>query len=235
MYNDKSPTKKVLHNLIVIVLGLVFSIGSVSLVSNAETITMTRKEMLDKYYPVGCYFETTDTSFNPNTALVGTWVEDDAGNVHVAAGTADGVTYTVGATGGNKDAIVVSHSHTVNSHTHIIPALSGTAASNGAHTHTPATPSNSDAGFCAQRGIRGRSGTYGLAAGTGLYAFASTYGYADVSVARNTASAGAHTHSVTMNASTSGGSAPGTNSVGSSGANANMQPYKVVKRWHRTA
>ena len=232
---NKLHIKKALRELIVIVFEILILMVSVSMVSNAETVTMTRTEMLNKYYPVGCYFETTDTSFNPNTALVGTWVEDDAGNVHVAAGTADGVTYTVGDTGGNKDAIVVSHSHTVNSHAHTIPKLSGTAASNGAHTHTPATPSNSDAGFCAQRGIRGRSGTYGLAAGRGLYAFASTYGYADVACARNTSSAGAHTHSVTTNASTTGAASPDTSTEGSSGTNANMQPYSVVKRWHRTA
>lgn len=226
-------------NLIAVVFVTFIILTSAPIASAASNVvitsTMPPDEMLDLFYPVGSYFETTDTTFNPNTAWGGTWVEDDAGNIHIASGTANGITYITGATGGNKDAIVVSHSHTVNSHTHSIPALSGTAASAGAHTHAPSAPSNSDAGFCAMRQISGRSGTYNVATGSGRYGFASNSGWADVQTKRTTSSAGAHTHSVTTSASTTGGSSPGTNSVGSSGTNANMQPYKVVKRWHRTA
>lgn len=54
--------------------------------------------MLDMFYPVGTYYETSDSAFNPNTAWGGTWSEDTAGKVLVAK---DGGTFaTVGETGG---------------------------------------------------------------------------------------------------------------------------------------
>lgn len=63
-------------------------------------------EMLDIFYPVGSYYETSDTSFNPNTAWGGTWVEDTSGRVLVAT---DSATFdTVGATGGAESE---SHRH----------------------------------------------------------------------------------------------------------------------------
>ena len=34
------------------------------------------KSQLDYYYPVGSYYETSDASFNPNTAWGGTWVQE---------------------------------------------------------------------------------------------------------------------------------------------------------------
>lgn len=40
----------------------------------------------DTFYPVGCYFETTDATFNPGTAWGGTWVLEIPGQVHVSAG-----------------------------------------------------------------------------------------------------------------------------------------------------
>lgn len=43
--------------------------------------------VLDVFYPVGSYYETSDTSFDPNTAWGGTWVLETAGQVHVSAGT----------------------------------------------------------------------------------------------------------------------------------------------------
>lgn len=64
--------------------------------------------LIDIFYPVGSYYETSDTTFNPNTAWGGTWSLETAGKFHVSAGTG----YTAGSTGGSKDAIVVSHSHT---------------------------------------------------------------------------------------------------------------------------
>lgn len=39
------------------------------------------------YYPIGSYYETSDTAFNPNTAWGGTWVLEIEGVVHVSAGT----------------------------------------------------------------------------------------------------------------------------------------------------
>ena len=56
--------------------------------------------LLDIFYPVGTYYETSNTSFDPNVAWGGVWVEDSTGRVTVSrdSGTFD----TVGATGGNE-------------------------------------------------------------------------------------------------------------------------------------
>lgn len=52
----------------------------------------------DYFYPVGAFYETTDTAFDPNTRWIGTWVEDTAGRMLVAQ---DAATFdTVGDTGG---------------------------------------------------------------------------------------------------------------------------------------
>lgn len=40
--------------------------------------------LLDLFYPVGSYYETSNTSFNPNTSWGGTWVEESDGTVLVS-------------------------------------------------------------------------------------------------------------------------------------------------------
>ena len=62
------------------------------------------EKMLNLFYPVGSYYETSDTTFNPNTAWGGTWVEDTAGRMLVAMDTSTFT--TVGDTGGTE-----SHQH----------------------------------------------------------------------------------------------------------------------------
>ena len=54
--------------------------------------------MMDILYPVGSFYETTDTSFDPNKAWGGTWAEDTSGRVLVAQDS--GTFSTVGNTGG---------------------------------------------------------------------------------------------------------------------------------------
>jgi hypothetical protein len=79
--------------------------------------------VLNIFYPVGSYYETSNTSFNPNTAWGGTWVLESAGKFHVSAGTG----YAAGSTGGSANAIVPSHKHSV---AKVTGAITG-----GAHTH----------------------------------------------------------------------------------------------------
>lgn len=52
--------------------------------------------VLDTFYPVGSFYETSDSTFDPNVTWGGTWVLETAGLVHVSAGTG----YTIGDTGG---------------------------------------------------------------------------------------------------------------------------------------
>ena len=73
------------------------------------------RALFDFVYPVGSYYETSDTAFDPNTTWGGTWILETEGQVHVSAGT----NYTIGGAltnttdGGSKDAVVVSHTHRI--------------------------------------------------------------------------------------------------------------------------
>ena len=75
-----------------------------------------KAEMLDLFYPVGSYYETSDTSFDPNTTWGGTWQQDSSGRVLVAKDT--GTFATVGDTGGEETHTlditeIPSHHHTI--------------------------------------------------------------------------------------------------------------------------
>lgn len=81
----------------------------------------------DMIYPVGSYYETSDTSFNPNTAWGGTWSLEAEGLVHIGAGS----NYIVGDTGGEK-----THTLTVDempSHNHLMGAFATGLVPNGAY------------------------------------------------------------------------------------------------------
>ena len=157
--------------------------------------------MVDTFYPIGSYYETSDTSFNPNTTWGGTWVLETEGQVHISAGTDYSVSGALTNTsdGGNKDAIVPYHRHYVS-------AVSG-AITGGGHQHWLDKTDNSLSG----------GGTYARTRGAGT---ATAYGY-------NT-SWETHSHDLPAHY---------TNYEGTSGneVNANMQPYIIVNRWHRTA
>lgn len=45
------------------------------------------RPILDYFYPVGSYYETSDSTFDPNVVWGGTWVPETEGQVHVSAGT----------------------------------------------------------------------------------------------------------------------------------------------------
>lgn len=140
--------------------------------------------IIDVFYPVGSYYETSDTTFNPNTAWGGTWVEDTAGRVLVSLDS--GTFSTVGGTGGEE-------THTL------------TVAEMPSHNHTLSYTANS--------GGTGTSATYGTA-----------YSAGNQSIIRN------------ATIPTSGELKYwGIDYKGGDGPHNNLQPYVVVKRWHRTA
>jgi hypothetical protein len=144
---------------------------------------------LQVVYPVGSVYINASVTTNPATLLgFGTWVEFGSGRVMVGQNTGDASFDVLEETGGSKDAIVVSHTHT------------GTTAVNGSHVHTlPGT-------F-----FQGGTGS-GIGGGGNA-----------INAAASTNAAGDHSHTFT------------TDSTGSSGTNANLQPYVVVKMWKRTA
>ena len=169
---------------------------------DAPSYSISGAALIDFFYPVGSYYETSDASFNPNNAWGGTWEEDTSGRMLVAAGTNAGVTYSTGSTGGSKDMIVPYHNHGF---------TNPTIASSGAHVHT-----------LNQR----NAGTTGTRATNNV-----TYGASghDYQTSNAFVSSGAHSHSYSANGSV------GYAGTSGNATNANMPPYIVVKRWHRTA
>ena len=98
---------------------------------------------LSAIYPVGSIYINAAVSTNPNTLLgFGTWTAFGAGKVIVGLDSADALFDTLEETGGSKDAVNVSHTHTATStdagHAHatqpyFIPSYpNGFAASGGA-------------------------------------------------------------------------------------------------------
>ena len=68
---------------------------------------------LGALYPVGSIYTNAAVSTNPATLLgFGTWTAFGAGRVLVGVDSSDTAFDTLGETGGSKDAIVVSHTHT---------------------------------------------------------------------------------------------------------------------------
>jgi hypothetical protein len=145
---------------------------------------------LGAIYPVGSIYINATSSSNPATLLgFGTWEAFGAGRMMVGLNASDTLFDTAEETGGSKDAIVVSHTHTATS-----------TVTDPGHLHTQ-TEYN-------QPGI-------GNAGGGGARVNA---------VSANTGSATTGITVATTNAST-----------GSSGTNANLPPYIVVRMWKRTA
>ena len=67
---------------------------------------VTARLFVDIFYPVGTYYETSDSNFNPNIAWGGTWVEDTKGKMLVAFDK-DVVDFNViDKTGGEKEHIL---------------------------------------------------------------------------------------------------------------------------------
>jgi len=141
---------------------------------------------LQAVYPVGSIYINAAVTTNPATLLgFGTWSEFGAGRVLVGQNTSDAGFDTLQETGGSKDAIVVSHTHSV---------------TDPGHSHN----------YDKFTGQLGPGGGVNMAGSDGTPAYTST--------ATNSVSTG-----VSIAA------------AGSSGTNANLQPYIVVKMWRRTA
>jgi hypothetical protein len=142
-------------------------------------------------FPVGSIYINATNSTNPGTLLgFGTWSAFGAGRVPVGFNAADPLFDTAEETGGSKNAIVVSHTHTATS-----------TVTDPGHNH--AINIGGDIG--------GSLNTGGAITSLGNINTAILNNTTGITVA-------------TTNAST-----------GSSGTNANLQPYITVFMWKRTA
>ena len=154
-------------------------------------------ERLGTLYPVGSIYMSVEST-NPSTLFGGTW-EQLKDRFLLGAGDI----YANASTGGSAE---------LQAHFHGIPSLSGTAQSNGEHSHVTSR----------------RTSTYGSGMQSNwrcITAPASANG--DYSQISNTENAGAHTHTVTTNASI-------TDSTGN-GTAGNMPPYLTVYMWKRVS
>jgi hypothetical protein len=141
-------------------------------------------------YPVGSIYINAGVTTNPATLLgFGTWTAFGAGRVMVGLNGSDTLFDALEETGGSKDAIVVSHTHTATS-----------TVTDPGHLHSAVKGSNDNA------------------AGTTFDTSTDNVGSLDT----NSATTG-----ITVATSVA--------SAGSSGANANLQPYITVAMWKRTA
>jgi hypothetical protein len=209
---------------------------------------------LQALHPVGSIYINATNSANPATYFgFGTWVAFGAGRVPVGFNSADALFNAAEKTGGTKDAIVVSHTHTVTSsgttggqsvgHTHTFSGTTsgqsanhvhtGTTASEGAHTHNTTIPVANSSGTDKIEVAGGDLGTrtyttsiagnHNHAFTTGAASSDHTHGYSGTTSGVSSD----HTHNVTVSGTTA--------SAGSSGTNANLQPYITVFMWKRTA
>ena len=144
---------------------------------NATNLNNMQKLLVDLIYPVGTYYETSDTNFNPNDSWGGTWSLETDGTVLVSKSNTTGSKFNdvIGT-------IVGEETHTL------------TIDEMPAHNHDIYVDKNT--------GLTGQNNFYPL----NFIQVASNY------VDKNVCS-------------TSGGNQPHNN----------VQPSKIVNRWHRTA
>lgn len=189
---------------------------------------------LEALHPIGSIYINT-TSTNPFDLFgFGTWEAFGAGRVLVGQNASDSSFDVLEETGGSKDAIAVAHTHTwsgsantssVGDHNHY---FSTSTSTEGNHQHAVDYPYDCTS-YKAQYGTTGGTtdtfcDSNGPTSSVPLTASAGAHSH---SLSGYTANGGGHYHSVSMSGTTS--------STGSSGTNANLQPYVVVKMWKRTA
>jgi hypothetical protein len=120
-------------------------------------------------YPVGSIYMNAAVATNPSTLLgFGTWVAFGAGKVPVGIDTGDTDFDTIGETGGSKDAIIPSHTHTAlvddPGHNHTVTTSNtSTIASGNAiplnYLYTTRTTSTNTTGITVTNSTEGESAT----------------------------------------------------------------------------
>ena len=179
--------------------------------------------LFDMFYPVGSYYETSDATFDPNVQWRGTWVLETEGLVHIGAGS----NYTIGGSGGNKDAIIPYHNHTASDGAVETRAAfnTGGMSANESHSHTG---SKSGGYWIGPTTVSGGGASAATGRTLGITDWGAGYHIIESASVAHTHSVPAHSHGFTQ---------PTISYAGTSGntTDANMQPYIVVNRWHRTA
>ena len=219
--------------------------------------------LLDLIHPVGEYYETSNTSFDPNVSWGGTWEKDNSGCVLVSQD--NGTFSSLGSKVGNLQATISAHTHTVPAHNHggstggtalttaMLPghthSFSATTSSNS-HTHSVSITTSSDShthnvgmdfdgAGGSSRWTFHQNGTSG--AGDTVKTSSDSHTH---TVKGNTGST-SHTHTVSGTSGSTGSGSMHSHTIsqqeqantGSSGSATIdiIQPSIVCIRWHRTA
>jgi hypothetical protein len=125
--------------------------------------------VLQTLYPVGSVYSNATSSTNPSSLLgFGTWTAFGAGKVMVGLDSGDATFSTVGNTGGSKDAIVVSHTHSATvtdpGHVHPVGVKMDAAGAGGAgyvnfNPNTTFNTNSATTGISVTNASTGSSGT----------------------------------------------------------------------------
>lgn len=164
-----------------------------SLQNQIDTISGDISGLIDRIYPIGSYYETSDTTFDPNVAWGGTWVLDNKGRVTVSQSDS-GTFSTIGATGGSETQTLTANQ---------LPNISGSAtlSHNIVRNAPDADIIDSASGVITKNTVAGKETPW----------------------VQSTISTG-YNISDTL-----------TVSFGNGQAHNNLQPYVVVRRWHRVS
>ena len=174
-----------------------------------QTIQTLMNAMFDATYPVGSYYETSDTNFNPNNEFVGEWELEAEGLVHISSG----ANYEITSNAQDGGAKQISYTPTGSN-----APVTLTANQSGiqSHTHTMQGLSSDGTWYALQFGSWYSSGT-----NRGSINFHMSSGVTNQ--LRNSSTSAnakeAHNHTFT----------------GTQATLNVMQPYKIVNRWHRIA
>ena len=185
--------------------------------------------IIDKIYPVGCFFDTTDDSFNPNTTWGGTWEKITNSTVLMSEGSfydEDGYLVNVGQVSGTLMHKLTTDEMPTHYHTYSKSNTATAAATGNTGSHTLTIneiPSHSHAI---------RNGTNGSDGG-GDWTVSNT-GASNWYTA-NTGGGQGHTHSLNNHTHTISLSTVNTGGAGGQSSMSLVQPSMVVCRWHRTA
>lgn len=165
--------------------------------------------LVDFFYPVGSYYETSNTAFDPNVAWSGTWILEDEGLVHIGAGQ----TYSVGDTGGEAAHVLTPSETATKNHSHTLP------------NHTHGMSDNLYYLTMNYETVNSGAGETQVATSSSSKKYALTNSNSNVDFAAKQTTANPNS-----NPSTGGNPAD----ADATSAHNNMQPYVVVNRWHRT-
>ena len=151
-----------------------------------------------------------------------------------------GNSYAVDATGGSKDATLVSHSHTINNHTHSFSGSSSHSHTVNSHTHSFSGSGSSshthnifstdidDHNDSTRRIANDRNDRTGYYPSNRDFSVDSATVSISVSGTTGGSSPGTNSQTVSISGNTGNPSNTGTNAQGSSATNANLPPYYAL-------